>query len=528
MSNLSTSLNSPSLLLDELEVLDASSTPDTSSARTLEQTKLQNTLDMRLNFDCIFVIMFHLPMKSDVLSMALTCRTIYTYALPYIQFWSISVNEETVDDICDRLLVNNFPSRMQFVRELELGPIFDVDTADYDESPKTVSLAADVLVQAQNLTSLKFPSLGTFGARKCLAAACEGNLTLRRLHISSAGPEDCVMVDNLQASLSALRLDISYAFVHPGSQDFTFPDLTRFASSLKEVRISTDRGFFRVPSAPCNKVHTLILKDASCADLRALTRAFPNIRKLKYFASPFAYRPYGSKDDLARANLRAQAKDPWPLLESVTADISSLYILNLRCQIRRLNVYHYPFNRKNEFKWLVEYLDLIGPPTLGLTFTVFELDWLRHINAIKERYTELSNLVVDMGCVTYLARRDAAFKALRAIGSLFPSVTHLIVRIKWVVGMDYSLAGLLRKAWDRDSRCVGHAWPPYERRWMEKLDLRKFVLRLAKSLPSLSFVFLEIVGKPRSYWQVDHGKKGHYLTELTADMSEAILAERGL
>ncbi|EMD36607.1 hypothetical protein CERSUDRAFT_115645 [Gelatoporia subvermispora B] len=483
-----------------------------------------------LNVDCLLYSLRHIHTREDALSMALTCRTIYAYAIAYVQYWNISFNEETVEAVRFQLLKDDCP-RFQFVRELSIGYALSLNMMSFSESEKAVSLAVELLAKADHLESLQFRSLDLFGAGRRLAVACEENQTLRKLNISRAGPNDCALVNNMKAPLSSMHLELSTPLIPIANQDLVFPDLAHFSSTLEEVKICYDDGSFRPPSAPCKKVRTLVLKNTACVNLSMLTKAFPNIRKLKYYTDPLTYG-LGDRsimDSLARENLRAQINDPWPFLESVTADITSLCILNLRCQLQRLNIHQNFFGmRKSDLSWLVEYLDLIGPRTLGFTINVFGLDFVRNITAVKERYMDLKNLIIDMACATFLVRKEAPFKVLRAFGRLFPSITHLVVRIKWTNSIDRSFGGFLRRIWDHDSRFDGHAWPRYERRWMETLDTHKFAEQLANCLSSVQFLFLEFPGRPRSYWQVEQTKKGSRLLKLSCDAGEDILKARGL
>ncbi|EMD36608.1 hypothetical protein CERSUDRAFT_84790 [Gelatoporia subvermispora B] len=183
---------------------------------------------------------------------------------------------------------------------------------------------------------------------------------------------------------------------------------------------------------------------------------------------------------------------------------------------------------KKDLSWLVEYLDLIGPSTLSFTLLVLGRKCFRNIDAVKGHYMDLNNLIVDMTCFAFLARKEVPFKMLRAFGRLFPSMTHLVVRVRWADGFDNSFGAQFRQIWDHDSRWPAQGCPRYERKWMATLDERKFALRLAKCLLSIQFLVLEFSGKRRSYWQIERTDKGPCSTKLKSGLGEDILAARGL
>ncbi|OCH84879.1 hypothetical protein OBBRIDRAFT_807923 [Obba rivulosa] len=184
-------------------------------------------------------------------------------------------------------------------------------------------------------------------------------------------------------------------------EDFVFPDLARFASTLETLRLKGTAGnAFRVPSAPCSKLQTLSMESTRLADLHSLTTTFPNLRELKYQLSIDFLRGHDHElEQLASSDLSSQRDDMWPLTDSVTSNVQSLRVLNWIHHIRHLIILHWT---------LVRYLNLARPYTLRINFDrIDRLDWLSYVTSVVERYTELSNLVVDMLCDANLARQDA-------------------------------------------------------------------------------------------------------------------------
>ncbi|OCH84878.1 hypothetical protein OBBRIDRAFT_357812 [Obba rivulosa] len=103
--------------------------------------------DMKLTFDCLFAVVPQLSSRSDVLSMALTCRTVYAYAIEHIRLWRVHVEESIALSVRKDLYVD-FPSRLRLVRELTL-PHFprNVDLIlQAGDSRKTVQIAADNII----------------------------------------------------------------------------------------------------------------------------------------------------------------------------------------------------------------------------------------------------------------------------------------------------------------------------------------------------------------------------------------------
>ena len=127
---------------------------------------------MKLDFDCLSLLVPHLPSRADVLSFALTCRTIFTYAIDQVVFWRVRLDEHTAHSV-EKELYHNFPSRLRLVRELVISVAW-VRGWMMRESPKTVEIALQILRYAFNLKELKvsgFDKFGEGGIR--LAEACK-------------------------------------------------------------------------------------------------------------------------------------------------------------------------------------------------------------------------------------------------------------------------------------------------------------------------------------------------------------------
>ncbi|OCH89484.1 hypothetical protein OBBRIDRAFT_835799 [Obba rivulosa] len=203
--------------------------------------------------------MFQLPSRSDVLSMALTCRTVHAYAVEYLRFWRVYIDEATAGTLRDCLSLN-FPSRFHFIRELTLVPLFDGRLSVFLNSPKTVDFAADIPKHARNLKSLKFASVRLYGSgmQDHLISVFGGVSFFEQLHIAKACADDLAMISKMNAPLSTLALKIfSYTTNSP-----TFPDLARFSSTLQVLDVSAHRAFFCPRATRCPKMHTLRLRDS--------------------------------------------------------------------------------------------------------------------------------------------------------------------------------------------------------------------------------------------------------------------------
>lgn len=368
---------------------------------------------MKLNFDCIFVVMLHLPFRSDVLSLALTCRAMHAYAIEFLRFWSIHIDEACADSVRIDLYVN-FPSRFHLIRQISLRPTFDRALSSWADSPRTVELAVEVLQHALYLESLDMQSVDHFGpgCKERLIATCKDTTSLVSLHIAHANSNDLAMVDRMDAPLSALILEISRRVTFT-SPYMVFPDLGRFSSTLEVLKLRMDTGVFRIPSLPCTKVHTLHLERVYGVPLSALMTFFPNVRNLTILMrhEGFAVGTLHACDGLAQGTQSSYEDTTWPLLQTVTGDIPSLYTLNLPNRLRRVDISHPAFQspEKSSYKRLLEYLSRSQPSTLKITLEPRDISWISSILNIVERYDGLSNISVDLTCMTYLLREDAPF-----------------------------------------------------------------------------------------------------------------------
>ncbi|OCH84882.1 hypothetical protein OBBRIDRAFT_357985 [Obba rivulosa] len=118
----------------------------------------------------------------------------------------------------------------------------------------------------------------------------------------------------------------------------------------------------------------------------------------------------------------------WRLLDTVNAEFWSLYVMNLGCRICRLSLEHRDEDIwAADYGWLVKHLTVTRPSTLSIKFNRRRHFWLGHISSVTERYTGLSDLVLDMNIEKYNREGDTDFTLLRAISRLFPSTTHLVV-----------------------------------------------------------------------------------------------------
>ncbi|OCH84881.1 hypothetical protein OBBRIDRAFT_839380 [Obba rivulosa] len=451
--------------------------------------------------------------------MALTCRTVYAYLIPFVRFWHVRIKERDADNVRHQLYTD-FPRRLQFVRELSLEWTMLADNIFISvpaESDKTVRIAADILTIGRQLEVLRFPSLRDMGnqAGEYLATACKNSTSLKHLDIYHASEHDWAMIGEMEAPLRTLCVR-TYMPMLFSAENFVFPDLARFASTLEVLTLEAGSGIlFRPPSRRCSSLHTLSLSHARSVHLSSLATLFPNVRVLRI-------QDIGLSAD---AGVVSQG-GVWPRLDTITSDIRSLSALGWRNHVARLNIICRNIGQR-DFPWLVWYLGLVSPTTFSITFEFIDnVDWLKYVTAVRDRCTTLSNLIVYVHLNTELIRQDAPSKLFQAVCNLFPSTTHLVLRVKWytcVIGMNKSLSTRIRQMWSSNSGSK------YIGRLTEKTDVRKLILTIAQHLPRLRFVFVEIVSEGDLYWTIEREQKGKLSArELTPMVGQSVVKERSL
>ncbi|EMD36578.1 hypothetical protein CERSUDRAFT_115613 [Gelatoporia subvermispora B] len=495
---------------------------------------------MELNVDCLDTVMSWLPTRSDVLAMALSCSEIYQIARGLLLYWHVHIYEE-VADYMSEALHQEFPSRFQYIRELTLDWRMEPGTAEFPGVPrKTVRLAAKILRHAHRLNTLRCPSLYLFDerARNVLINACWTTPAPRHLYIMDGVLEDWTIIAQMRGPVTTLR--VAAAVTAAGGEGygngadgpaFVFPDLSRFAQTLQELDVGLLGGHFRVPSLPCRRVRKLTLLHTQQRDVRVLALAFPNLHELMYTVDYLAL----ARDDAKKftgENLRTQADGVWPFLDTIWSNGRSLEILNWRRRLKRLNI----ICRSaigDYLQQLLKIVPLVSPQTVGVRFwdiTRYETAELGLMSFVWGSYAGVENLIIDIPrCDVEMAKRDAIYDICRALARMFPSATHVIIRVRfledWPLPQDQM--GTLAK---RVQKVLGLGTGSNRYLALQgQLGIQDFVLRLAKDLPPMEFAYLEIGRDSKLFWKIEQGEKKKVTArELAYNEGRAVLEKRGV
>ncbi|EMD36627.1 hypothetical protein CERSUDRAFT_124370 [Gelatoporia subvermispora B] len=471
-----------------------------------------STPKMKLNADCLYEVISWLPTRSDVLAMALSCGDVYQTARGLLRYWHVHICEETADAMSETLH-HEFPSRFQYIRELTLDWCPEPGAMAFHAVPhKAMRLAAKILRHAHRLETLRCPTLYlSDDARTVLTDACWTTPAPRHLYITAGVFEDWAIVGQMQGPVTALHVRATVTAAGgngygDGASEpaFVFPDLSRFAETLQELDVGLLIGHFRMPSSPCRMLHKLTLLYTPHYDVRTLAWAFPNLRELMYTVD---YTTLATVDEkkLTAANLSVQETGAWPLLDTITSNVRGLEILNWRRQLKRLNILC-GFRIGDFFQRLLRMVRLVAPLTLSVSFwSISRYDKVElGLPFARGSYAGVENLIIDMPhCDVEIARRDRIYVICHALTRMFPSATHIIIRVRFLE--DWPLSQTFTK---RVQKALGlEARSDMYLALQGKLGIQEFVLRLAKDLSSLRFAYLEIGHESKLFWKIDQGDK---------------------
>ncbi|OCH96051.1 hypothetical protein OBBRIDRAFT_883328 [Obba rivulosa] len=373
---------------------------------------------------------------------------------------------------------------------------------------------------------------------------------IQKICFTNAGPRHCEMINGLIAPL--VELDLSFKSEGPVSSESICLDWASFSSTLQVLKVRNDAGKFCPPSGPCPALHTLSLTHTEFADMRPLMESFPNLRNLIYTYNLRTWRWLDhnnrySKDasstrlvpakttlkELLETNVSAWQDDSWPLLEFISVGSHSLEIISPRKTLRRLHVDLGKVGDNLCLEKLFDDLAILRPKTLGLVLgATLECSngCIAKVRELPQRYSGLTHLVLELACHSHLAKNDKIFAILVTYGQFFPSMTHLVLRVKWEAEKEWSEEEdrpqkSHKKALIRNIKESLGPWYQASPELPNKgLDVRRFVSRVFKHIPWLHYLVLDIPGVTNSYWLGGPGNDGKlWITELSTETGEDIL-----
>ncbi|KAI0792751.1 hypothetical protein C8Q75DRAFT_580125 [Abortiporus biennis] len=318
------------------------------------QHNINHELSGDLNFDILFHVMHELHSRPyrDLLSLMKTCKTLYHYGIPLLL--SIPIDFAAFLDSNQlrflqslQIYLEKHPSRLQFIEDVTLPNAWGRDPKMYHCGVHVFKM---LFVGCHNLKKLEYEAIETYRddkrypRRRLLPMGHTFN-HLQSLTITRLGPDTCQMLKSLKAPIVYLSLCYDYDFsAFRASDDFypknPVPLLVNFLTTLEELTLYwcqwDDRWEERnkpLSQIRCLKVHTLKTNNDSCPDTATLMYVFPNLKHLQVQNE--------SGVTFHEENVESQAalapNYHWQNLETVSADINSLYNLALSIKVNQLD-----------------------------------------------------------------------------------------------------------------------------------------------------------------------------------------------
>ena len=322
-----------------------------SPGGTLIHTQCRRT---HIPFDIITILLQLLKTRSDVMSLVLTSKDIYTECARNLLRFPITISDDRqLVSLCEFIL-RDVSRRATHLRQLYICiPLKLRQTYDeyyvYRDDPDLLgaSLLVCVLQKAIQLEDLSIDWCEELLERdNRLVPAVTSLNTLRRLRISSFGLLVCELLEGMHSRLRELEVDICTSDTSaPAFQGDNLP-LTHLLGTIHGQRDTLESlavwfsfvGRYETTQPWCQalrfpRLHSLSLRMPADIDLEFLVRTFPNLRCLDatcaWYSSEAEDDSELSRRDIEDMHNENIGHSRWASLEQVSGDLDGIYALGL-------------------------------------------------------------------------------------------------------------------------------------------------------------------------------------------------------
>ncbi|EMD33880.1 hypothetical protein CERSUDRAFT_97814 [Gelatoporia subvermispora B] len=464
---------------------------------------------MALNFDCLLQVMHHLPSKKDVLSLLLTCHTLYTHGRDFYTYMNVHIDDSNIHNQRPELMVN-YPSRLAWIRHLELSI--------RDDPAETTALAREVLKHAArecNLHTIELPSFEAFGSKGVLAEDCAQLSSLRYLTLSKATPWDIDALHKLRSpmfhlSLQPIRADKAVVCgERPPYAAKTIAvdlDLTWCSSTLE--RLFLQEGFvtlvdFDFPAMPLPALRVFSIINTTRLFFASYFRHIPAIEIVRYIIHP-QLRPQEGCDKASLMEISDEAvamhteDDCCKALKSVVTNRYSLPFIGLKHKPKYLSVdlSEKSDTEKDYMEWFLHFLTPVCPDYLCLELQfkteTSVIDWIQQVREVTERCAPLEYLFLEVFLSKITGTQEHSIDIICALASLFPEIKGISIQVYWV---GTPLLDVGTTSTPEASPVPG----PLAEQWAEESGREQFANLLHEHVPALLEVNFKMAGRELGY-----------------------------
>ncbi|KAI0312553.1 hypothetical protein OF83DRAFT_1086937 [Amylostereum chailletii] len=453
---------------------------------------------MAIPFDLLMLIQQFLQHNPAMLAMMRTCRTLYAAGVRLLIQSGVSIwKRSSVASFC-RFMLSEAPRSFSYLRQLSLPvSVFELETRD---------LLLNVLRRLDHVDTLHLSS-GVVSEDPELGGAVAALDTVKSLKISLPRGDrasSATFISKIRSPVATLDL----SFVGSGRFVDPLPILAPLCATLQDIHfsgVSMRSVGVAYPLATSLYVDTDVM-----SDVLPLVVSFPHLRRLTVIVSQGIHAEDTRVDAIRRDNQLAQDDDRWHRLEYLYADVLTLYLLGLTCKVTSMNVSSLRCSPL-EVARLHRVLDDAQPSRLGIR-TIHDGFDSHQIARMIPPTTPLTHLRLEID-LTHVGQHVRV-----------PAILDDLYRLI----RPFSLDCLLLKLVCSDPRGGNVRTPDDDpvlsnAGFVRQLDVAAIARKLARLVPSLRYVFLNIsntrLGPSMRCWEVV-GKADEDGERTLVDMSD--------